>query len=50
MLKDTYKIFLVLDLSLEERQFYHSALHWEWLVDILVISTFWPHEASDDLQ
>lgn len=29
------------------RWFYHSALYWEWLVGILAISTFWPHEASD---
>lgn len=48
MLKDTHKIFLVLDLSLEERQFYYSAVYWELLVGILVISAFLPHEANDD--
>lgn len=50
MLKDTHKIFLVLDLSLEERQFYYSAVYWELLVGILVISAFLPHEANDDSQ
>lgn len=48
VLKDTHKIFLVLDLSLEERQFYYSAVYWELLVGILVISAFLPHEANDD--
>ena len=50
VLKDMHKIFLALDISLEERHFYHSALYWVPLVGTLVTSAFLLHEANEDLQ
>lgn len=49
VIKDICKIFLAFDLSLEARRFYHSVIHWEMLVGILVMSAFLPHEANDNL-